>query len=255
MVFQSNPFDFTLADADASLKPVVFAAEEAVPTLGNEHWNSMWIRDCYGRDVLESIRNATISCSGTTLGPLSGMLVYMNDMCSEIARTQFACNDQGNHNYLVQTKYLPRVGIDSPAFHVALVPNSLSPLYTVGIAQPSALPFHWNGSHIVRNSSRPLPPVIHQMQIFAPWKDVLLSLGLSEHSSYSNGRSYSVYSWVGPPYACIVGCGPSPFLHSSIGRTAVTLPSSYPGVKVRATYVGFQACIPALLYGRSMWDG
>jgi len=215
----------------------------------------MWIRDCYGQHALDEMRNSTISCSGTTLGPLAGMRVYMNDMCSEIARTQFACYDQGNHNYLVQTKYLPHVGIDSPAFHVALVPNSLSPLYTVGIAQPSALPFHWNGSHIVRNSSRPLPPVIHQMQIFAPWKDVLLSLGLSEHSSYSNGRSYSVYSWVGPPYACIVGCGPSPFLHSSIGRTAVTLPSSYPGVKVRATYVGFQACIPALLYGRSMWDG
>ena len=253
VIFQSNPFDFALVSADAySSQPVIFAAEEGTAVIGTEHWNSMWIRDCYGQLALDQMRNSTISCSGTTLGPLNGVLLYLNDMCSEIARTQFECNDQGNHNYILHHKY-PR--LKPPMFNFVLEPNSVSPLYTVGIAHPSALPFHWNGSHVVRNSSRPLPPVIHQLQIFQPWSHVLLSLGLLEHTVGDAGKTFAEYSWAGPPYACIVGCGDSAFFISSIGRSEVKLPSSHPGVQVRATYFGFQFCMPALVYGRSMWEG
>jgi hypothetical protein len=113
----------------------------------------------------------------------------------------------------------------------------------------------WNGSLIVRNSSRPVPPVIHQLQIFQPWSEVLLALGLFEYTVGDAGRTYSEYGWLGPPYACVVGCGGSPFFVSSIGRSEIRLPSSYPGVKVRITYRGFQFCIPELVYGRAMWEG
>jgi hypothetical protein len=249
VVFQSNPFHFDLVNAHPSSQPVVFAAEESSHTLGTEHWNSQWIRDCYGPS-LHHLHNATISCSGTTIGPLSGMLAYLDDMCFEISRTQFVCNDQGNHNFVIHHKYLH---LKLSTFPFTLEPNDVSPLYTVGLALPSALPFHWNGSRIVRNSgARPLPPVVHQLQIFQPWNDVLGSLGLIEHSVGAVGQSHADYFWAGPPYACVVGCGNDSW---SMGHVEVRLPSAHPGVKVRAKYSGFQFCMPALAYGPSMWDG
>lgn len=251
VIFQSNPFDFTwLTTSHASLQPVVFAAEDSNFVLGTEHWNSKWIRECYGEDVPAHLKSSVISCSGTTLGPLNGLLAYLHDMCNEISRTRFQCNDQGNHNYIIHHKYLH---LKASSFPFVLEPNSISPLFTVGLQHPSALSFHWNGSYIIRDSPRPLPPVIHQMQIFQPWSDVLVSLGLVEYSVSAEGRTHSEYSWAGPPYAC-VGCSGSAH-PSSIGRKEIRLPSSYPGVKVRATYTGFQFCMPAFVHGRSMWTG
>jgi hypothetical protein len=171
-------------------------------------------------------------------------------MCFEISRTQFQCNDQGNHNYIIHHKYLH---LKLSTYSFVLEPNSVSPLYTVGLSRPSALPFHWNGSHIIRNnSSRALPPVVHQSQIFQPWNDVLASLGLIEHTVGQLGQMHQEYFWAGPPYACVVGCGNDSW---SFGHIEVRLPSAYPGVKVRATYSGFQFCMPALVYGPGMWEG
>lgn len=75
VIFQSNPFDFTLANASSGALSthVIFAAEDDWVSIGSEHWNSMWIRDCYGNDVLQQLKHYTISCAGTTIGPLPGV--------------------------------------------------------------------------------------------------------------------------------------------------------------------------------------
>jgi hypothetical protein len=105
------------------------------------------------------------------------MVAYLTDMCSEIMRTQFKCNDQGIHNFIIRDKYMR---LNASTFPFSLEHNSVNPLFTVGIAHPAALPFFWDGSYILRNSTRPTPPLVHQLQIFPPWNDVLRSLGLVE---------------------------------------------------------------------------
>jgi hypothetical protein len=235
------------------LQPVIFATEDSAFSIGSEHWNSKWIRECYGDEVPHHLKHSIISCSGTTLGPINALLAYLNDICFEISRTEFSCNDQGNHNYVVHHKYLH---LKLSSFRFVLEPNAISPLYTVGLMRPSSPPFHWNGSHIVRTGSpRPVAPVIHQLQSFQQWNNVLTSLGLMESVMGSAGRTYSEYSWLGPPYICLVGCGDTPFFTSSIGRSEIKLPSSYTGVKVQVTFTGFQFCLPELVHGRSMWTG
>lgn len=107
VIVQSNPF--TVARERVPGK-VVISLEDSRVTLGACPFNSQWILELYGEDVLEDMADRRISCSGVTLGPLAPMLRYVRTMRTLIGRivednegTKVIRkgSDQGIHNCVV----------------------------------------------------------------------------------------------------------------------------------------------------------
>ena len=97
VIFQSNPFEIH------TTAPVSFAAEDA-RIHQDQAWNSRWLCELYGEAVLNEVADNWISCAGTTLGTVEGIVHYLDVMCHELVSREFdrsAIYDQGIHNYIV----------------------------------------------------------------------------------------------------------------------------------------------------------
>ena len=144
VVAQSNPF--TMA-RQVSPGKIIFSMEDSRVTLGACPFNSQWILELYGEDMLEDMADHRISCSGVTLGPLSLMLRYVHTMHillgellaqndgSKVIRKG---SDQGVHNCVVhgfcRIRNSNKDGIlpFDPAKDAALLPNEESVVQTLG---------------------------------------------------------------------------------------------------------------------------
>jgi hypothetical protein len=105
IVFQSDPFNGYPA------APLKFFLEEQ--TIGKCESNSAWIRIAYGQEALGSLSANWISCSGTTLGTMQGIVGYLDRMIGEAGKLLASGRDpspgidQGFHNYLIRTGAFP----------------------------------------------------------------------------------------------------------------------------------------------------
>ena len=75
--------------------------------------NSAWIKHYYGGEVLASMLESPVLCSGTTLGSVSRIKEYLDLMCEEIEAKILADfsyikgGDQGIHNYKFHSGGIP----------------------------------------------------------------------------------------------------------------------------------------------------
>ncbi len=108
LVFQKQPFD------DFMLEGLHCFAEDNSQSIGSNQFNSQWIREAFGEEVLNQIANKPIICSGTTYGNIESMVDYTNLMIEQIKRVKDrGCKDQGIHNYLIHTGKISDVSIHS----------------------------------------------------------------------------------------------------------------------------------------------
>ena len=97
VIFQSDPFEFDFKYG------AYFSLEDQLIS-DDAKWNSAWLNDLYGENLLKEIHNNPVSCAGTTIGTYDGIVNYVNLMCSELDRSGFDKRvnyDQGVHNYIV----------------------------------------------------------------------------------------------------------------------------------------------------------
>ena len=96
VVFQSNPF----TSAHLGQANVLFTLEER--SIGSCRYNSHWILARYGAGILRDLKGHIISCSGTTLGTVKGIALYVDKMCDHLTDAPDILGiDQGVHNYIV----------------------------------------------------------------------------------------------------------------------------------------------------------
>jgi len=78
-------------------------------TIGECGWNGGWVKDCFGKEMLNRIAKKTIICSGISMGTMHEVKAYLKLMTDTIETDSFAkCErngvDQGVHNVLVHTQ-------------------------------------------------------------------------------------------------------------------------------------------------------
>mmetsp|Transcript_21615 Transcript_21615/g.30983 ORF Transcript_21615/g.30983 Transcript_21615/m.30983 type:complete len:498 (+) Transcript_21615:3-1496(+) len=129
--FQSDPFEF-MSPTDKNLN--VFQGVESMK-ISQCGWNSAWVSDCFGKEILNSIGNNPIICSGVTSGFREAVITYTsymsglilsskeeldlanNMILSKIMKASIfpSCErngvDQGIHNVLIHSNVLPNVKI------------------------------------------------------------------------------------------------------------------------------------------------
>ncbi|KAH8051626.1 hypothetical protein JL720_15114 [Aureococcus anophagefferens] len=105
--FQRDPFP--LVDRSPSAPNLhLFAENRDVKTVGTCRFNSAWL-NCWDRTLKQVYHNASVMCSGSTLGSVPAMKRYAERMLAEMDR--MACwatkaateSDQGYHNFLYHT--------------------------------------------------------------------------------------------------------------------------------------------------------
>eukprot|EP01036_Dinobryon_divergens_P032489 gene32489-42093_t len=138
--FQSDPFEFVSTE-ESNFH--VFNGVESIP-ISKCSWNSGWIKDCFGDNMLNSVGRNGIICSGVSAGSRDSVLEYTKTMSdiilhaaieekrtgdtAEIASVRStvykaskfpSCErngvDQGIHNVLVHNKLIPNIKVWSQA--------------------------------------------------------------------------------------------------------------------------------------------
>jgi hypothetical protein len=138
--FQSNPFE-TVVPANRKSFFYAFAGVES-KTIKECGWNGGWVRDCFGREMLDQIGGNGILCSGVSIGSIDAVLKYvelMHDILGAVSspstaaiieplRPKFpSCErngvDQGVHNVLLHNKLVAHSEIIRQSDASALVMN------------------------------------------------------------------------------------------------------------------------------------
>ena len=106
VVFQGDPFSTTV-------RPLELYLEDPVALIGEDDFNSGWIRDLYGAEALARMDGARISCSGTVVGQRQPLLRYLHHMDKAISSRRIAMgpHDQGVHNYLIHQGTFPEASL------------------------------------------------------------------------------------------------------------------------------------------------
>lgn len=97
VLFQANPFSFDFDGLCCFL-------ENEEKTIKSCEFNSNWILKGFGENALHDMGHQTISCSGTTIGTRSAIMLYLETMVDHLIqlKTQFRGIDQGVHNYILR---------------------------------------------------------------------------------------------------------------------------------------------------------
>lgn len=147
VTFQRNPFDFEFDNLSCFL-------EDKRKTINSCNFNSNWIRQAYGSDTLSEIGSNSISCSGTTIGPYSSIVHYLDNMAYQIKGLGPKANiigiDQGIHNYLIYENL-----IDCKLFE-----NYYGAVLTMGYSHTKDI--HFNNEGFIINNDNSIINVLHQ---------------------------------------------------------------------------------------------
>ncbi|GAB3637405.1 hypothetical protein GCM10027422_29950 [Hymenobacter arcticus] len=145
VVFQRDPFDFNMENA------LYVAMESRTRKTADCQYNSAWIKNGYGEEVMLEMAPHIISCAGTTLGPTHRVKTYLEALLREIMtlRDAYDCADQAVHNRLLQQGKLEPV--------IRLY-NEDSPVLTVG-AEPN---FVLDAEGFVLDGKGTRPTIVHQ---------------------------------------------------------------------------------------------
>jgi len=146
LIIQGNLF--TALDID---KAAVYASLEGNgigKAIGTCPRNTEWIRDCFGNPTFELLKYSPITCAGTILGGVLGIINYIDAMEPLL---QKRCNDQGVHNYLTHTK--------ANNLSVKVLTNEESPILTCGYYNMNNT--YFNHGLLYRSNGK-LPAIVHQ---------------------------------------------------------------------------------------------
>ena len=139
VTFQRNPF------IHAEGSRLRFYVEEPRFTVSTCRFNSRWIREYFGEEILREIGGNPIVCSGTTLGDYDSIIRYLEEFlltmrqARSIMRSGF---DQGVHNYLAYKKLTGSI---------TFCPNRESEVLTMGHMCNEVLPRNEEGQLIDRH--------------------------------------------------------------------------------------------------------
>ena len=143
--FQRDPFP--LVDRSPSAPNLhLFAENRDVKTVGTCRFNSAWL-NCWDRTLKQVYHNASVMCSGSTLGSVPAMKRYAERMLAEMDR--MACwatkaateSDQGYHNFLYHTGELAAL----PGVRVAHHEQGRGLVNTIGAMNGYRVPAHKKG--------------------------------------------------------------------------------------------------------------
>lgn len=142
--FQRDPF------SDPVDRLELYLEDDSV-RIGQEPFNTRWIRHLYGRAGLARLAGERASCSGTVVGTGAGVLAYLAGMEEEIVRRRrpLGSHDQGIHNALLRSGLFP---------DATIVPNGRGRVLTLG--KMSSYETAPDGT--VLNTDGSAPAILHQ---------------------------------------------------------------------------------------------
>lgn len=193
VIFQTNPFNY-LAPQWRPPRAQLIVFLEAIPNkmIYRCQYNSGWIKNCYGDEAFQLVKNNPISCSGISFGSRDGILIYVSMMLDQIepdTRARYGVNhkvpnsnecislgmDQGFHNWLLFSGKLQR------SMRVKVFYQGEGPVSTLGSYYPghqALLKFKLDEQWGILKGEKPNryfanwngdeSPVIHQMDRFEP---------------------------------------------------------------------------------------
>lgn len=103
VIFQKNPFDFAIQ------KGLYVFLEDDSESIGDNYFNSLWIKSAFGEVFFEKVKHQPIACSGVSIGDSKSIISYLEIM-NEIIGTELTgknCKDQGTHNYILNSNFIP----------------------------------------------------------------------------------------------------------------------------------------------------
>ncbi len=152
VIFQDNPFSFPFENS------LLCFLEDEKETIGSQSGNANWIRTAFGEKELAKIAQCRISCSGTTLGTYTEIMIYLTAMINQLAAITYKIAgfdgfDQGVHNYLIHNHLLD---IDN----IMLLENGAAPILSMHGVTKAKFNIDKNGI-LLDNKGFPIP-VLHQ---------------------------------------------------------------------------------------------
>lgn len=157
VIFQDDPFPVS--------KLQVFCEDESI---GSSHFARRWLQLTYGTGEFRRLADKPFICSGTTIGPMAGVLAYARKQAEQCGRVMACAGaDQAVHNVIVHRGW---VDADVRAFGDGVV-------ITLNDVALDALRII--DGRVMDGSGKPYP-VVHQYDRVAGLSAVLLGrLGLS----------------------------------------------------------------------------
>ena len=155
VVFQADPF------AEIKNQKILNFYEQD-DTIQENFYTAYWIKNAFGKKVLESIKDKMSICSGTTIGTTGRILDYLEKMITTQASitkglTGLGGFDQGVHNYLIYNNYFKEFNI---------VKNVEGEVVTLQSLQNVVV----NGNLQLINKQNKIIPVVHQFDRFPDLK-------------------------------------------------------------------------------------
>ena len=150
VLFQANPFD------DLPEGELLCFLEGNGGKISDSADNARWIKQIYGDEAYEKIKDRQSSCSGTTIGSHRAITRYLDLLLSHakpeilVNLQKYRGHDQGIHNYLLQTGALAEA---------RLIPNGQH-VYTLGLLAERTIKLGPAGK--VLTPTGRLCPIVHQ---------------------------------------------------------------------------------------------
>jgi len=144
VVFQCDPFSDPVRGLELYL-------EDAAVRIGEDDFNTRWIRDLFGAAELHGLRGRPVSCSGTVVGTRETMLAYLAEMTAQIVwrRRPMGPRDQAVHNMLLHGGRL---------FSAKVIRNGYGRVLTMG-KMPT---YRTSPEGTILNVDGSIPAVLHQ---------------------------------------------------------------------------------------------
>lgn len=102
VLFQTNPSDLMAGATGLSV-----SVETTAYTIGEEYWNSRWVKTAYGSKGLAAVADRPVTCAGVTFADAHTMREYLQKMTRAVLGfNPWALEhapDQPVHNYMVWT--------------------------------------------------------------------------------------------------------------------------------------------------------
>ena len=156
--FQRNPFDQTY-DSD-----IILSAESSSMSIGICPFNSRWIKECYGTEVLQRLRNSTIICAGTVLANSKGFELLAKTMFAHANKYGAQCNDQG----VLNAAYY----MGAFSNHAIVQKQGLGVINTVGHLASGYVEAHITSGVFVNDDGQ-IPALVHQYDRFPKLEELV----------------------------------------------------------------------------------
>jgi hypothetical protein len=157
--FQTNPFDNLPRQKGSVVNGLLyfFGENTEATRLGKSHKNYLWLRNGYGEEIVQALKEKPTICSGSTMGEQIAIETYLRALVNEHdeCRIKMTGSDQGFHNYLY---YSSKLNSASTIRRIVVweqgrgVINNLGALRTKTLAQwgiynpDTHIVYQWNGT-------------------------------------------------------------------------------------------------------------